>query len=219
MVITAKMVAELREMTGAGMMDCKKALVDAEGNMDKAAELLRERGVAKAAKKQGRIAAEGTIESYIHGGGAFAALVEGNCETDFVAKNPEFKEFLHNVAMQVVANRPLCVSIEELPQDKVDAERAIYRTQLLNEGKPEAIVDKIVDGKINKYYEEVVLLEQVYIKDPDGKKKVKDVLTDLTAKIGEKLTIRRFHLMVMGEGLEKRNDDFAAEVAAQSKIN
>lgn len=219
MVITAKMVAELREMTGAGMMDCKKALVDAEGNMDKAAELLRERGVAKAAKKQGRIAAEGTIESYIHGGGAFAALVEGNCETDFVAKNPEFKEFLHNVAMQVVANRPLCVSIEELPQDKVDAERAIYRTQLLNEGKPEAIVDKIVEGKINKYYEEVVLLEQVYIKDPDGKKKVKDVLTDLTAKIGEKLTIRRFHLMVMGEGLEKRNDDFAAEVAAQSKIN
>ena len=219
MVITAKMVAELREMTGAGMMDCKKALVDAEGNMNKAAELLRERGVAKAAKKQGRIAAEGTIESYIHGGGAFAALVEGNCETDFVAKNPEFKEFLHNVAMQVVANRPLCVSIEELPQDKVDAERAIYRTQLLNEGKPEAIVDKIVEGKINKYYEEVVLLEQVYIKDPDGKKKVKDVLTDLTAKIGEKLTIRRFHLMVMGEGLEKRNDDFAAEVAAQSKIN
>ena len=219
MEITAKMVAALRDITGAGMMDCKKALVDAEGNMDKAAELLRERGVAKAAKKQGRIAAEGTIESYIHGGGAFAALVEGNCETDFVAKNPEFKEFLHNVAMQVVANRPLCVSIEELPQDKVDAERAIYRTQLLNEGKPEAIVDKIVEGKINKYYEEVVLLEQVYIKDPDGKKKVKDVLTDLTAKIGEKLTIRRFHLMVMGEGLEKRNDDFAAEVAAQSKIN
>ena len=218
MEITAKMVAELRESTGAGMMDCKKALVDANGNMDKAADLLRERGIAKAAKKQGRIAAEGTIECYIHGAGAFAALVEGNCETDFVAKNPEFKEFLHNVAMQVVANRPLCVSVEELPQDKVDAERAIYRTQLLNEGKPEAIIDRIVDGKINKYYEEVVLLEQVYIKDPDGKKKVKDVLAELTAKIGEKLTIRRFHLMVMGEGLEKRNDDFAAEVAAQSNM-
>ena len=219
MEITARMVADLRDITGAGMMDCKKALVDAEGNMDKAADLLRERGIAKAAKKQGRIAAEGTIECYIHGGGAFAALVEGNCETDFVAKNPEFKELLHNVAMQVVANRPLCVSIEELPQDKVDAERAIYRTQLLNEGKPEAIIDKIVEGKINKYYEEVVLLEQVYIKDPDGKKKVKDVLAELTAKIGEKLTIRRFVLMVMGEGLEKRNDDFAAEVAAQSKSN
>ena len=219
MNITAKMVAELRDMTGAGMMDCKKALVDAEGNMDKAAELLRERGIAKAAKKQGRIAAEGTIECYIHGGGAFAAMVEGNCETDFVAKNPEFKEFLHNVAMQVVANRPLCVSIEELPQDKVDAERAIYRAQLLNEGKPEAMVDKIVDGKIKKYYEEVVLMEQVYIKDLDGKKKVKDVLAELTAKIGEKLTIRRFVLMVMGEGLEKRNDDFAAEVAAQSNQN
>ena len=219
MQITAKMVAELRDMTGAGMMDCKKALVDADGNMEKAADLLRERGIAKAAKKQGRIAAEGTIESYIHGGGSFAALVEGNCETDFVAKNPEFKELLHNVAMQVVANRPICVNIEDLPQDKVDAERAIYRAQLLNEGKPEAMVDKIVDGKIKKYYEEVVLMEQVYIKDPDGKKKVKDVLAELTAKIGEKLTIRRFHLMVMGEGLEKRNDDFAAEVAAQSKIN
>ena len=219
MVITASMVNELRGMTGAGMMDCKKALVETDGNMDKAIEVLRERGIAKAAKKQGRIAAEGLIESYIHMGGSMAALVEGNCETDFVAKNPEFKEFLHNVAMQVVANRPLCVSIEEVPADKVAEERAIYRAQLLNEGKPEAMVDRIVDGKINKYYEEVVLLEQVYIKDPDGKKKVKDVLADLTAKIGEKLTIRRFTLMVMGEGLEKRNDDFAAEVAAQMKQN
>ena len=219
MQITAKMVAELREMTGAGMMDCKKALVEADGDMNKAVEILRESGAAKAAKKQSRIAAEGPIECYIHGGGAFAALVEGNCETDFVAKNPEFKEFLHNVAMQVVANRPLCVSIDELPAEKEAEERKIYRAQLLNEGKPEAMVDKIVDGKIKKYYDEVVLLEQVYIKDPDGKKKVKDVLAELTAKIGEKLTIRRFHLMVMGEGLEKRNDDFAAEVAAQSKIN
>jgi len=216
MEITAKMVAALRDMTGAGMMDCKKALVDAEGNMDKAAEILRERGIAKAAKKQGRIAAEGLIECYIHMGGSQAALIEGNCETDFVAKNPEFKEFLHNCAMQVVANRPLCVNIDEVPADKLESERNIYRAQLLNEGKPEAIVDRIVEGKINKYYEEVVLMEQVYIKDPDGKKKVKDVLAELTAKIGEKLTIRRFTLMVMGEGLEKRNDDFAAEVAAQS---
>ena len=219
MDITAKMVAELRDMTGAGMMDCKKALVETDGNMDKAVEVLRERGVAKAAKKQGRIAAEGLIESYIHMGGSMAALIEGNCETDFVAKNPEFKEFLHNCAMQVVANRPLCVNVDELPAEKVEAERAIYRVQLLNEGKPEAIVDKIVDGKISKYYEEVVLMEQVYIKDPDGKKKVKDVLAELTAKIGEKLTIRRFTLMIMGEGLEKRQDDFAAEVAAQSKLN
>ena len=219
MPITAKMVAELREMTGAGMMDCKKALVEANGNMDKAVEILRESGAAKAAKKQSRIAAEGTIECYIHGGGAFAALVEGNCETDFVAKNPEFKEFLHNVAMQVVANRPLCVSIEELPAEKEQEERKIYAAQLRAEGKPEAMIENIVNGKIKKYYEEVVLMEQVYIKDPDGKKKVKDVLAELTAKIGEKLTIRRFHLMVMGEGLEKRNDDFAAEVAAQSKIN
>ncbi|MBR6779163.1 MAG: translation elongation factor Ts [Clostridia bacterium] len=215
MTITASMVNELRGMTGAGMMDCKKALVETDGDMNKAVEVLRERGIAKAAKKQSRIAAEGLIECYIHMGGSMAALVEGNCETDFVAKNPEFKEFLHNVAMQVVANRPLCVSIDEVPADKLNEERAIYRAQLLNEGKPEAMIDRIVEGKINKYYEEVVLLEQVYIKDPDGKKKVKDVLADLTAKIGEKLTIRRFTLMIMGEGLEKRNDDFAAEVAAQ----
>ena len=219
MAFTAKDVQALREKTGCGMMDCKKALVETDGNMDKAVEVLRERGIAKAAKKQGRIAAEGLIESYIHMGGSMAALIEGNCETDFVAKNPEFKEFLHNCAMQVVANRPICVNVDEVPADKLESERSIYRAQLLNEGKPEAMVDKIVDGKIKKYYDEVVLLEQIYIKDPDGKKKVKDVLAELTAKIGEKLTIRRFHLMVMGEGLEKRNDDFAAEVAAQSKIN
>ena len=216
-MFTAQDIAKLRAMTGAGMMDCKKALVEADGDMNKAVEVLRESGAAKAAKKQSRIAAEGTIECYIHGGGAFAALVEGNCETDFVAKNPEFKEFLHNVAMQVVANRPLCVNIDEVPADKLESERNIYRAQLLNEGKPEAIVDRIVEGKINKYYEEVVLMEQVYIKDPDGKKKVKDVLAELTAKIGEKLTIRRFTLMVMGEGLEKRNDNLADEVAKMTK--
>jgi len=219
MEITAKMVAELREMTGAGMMDCKKALVETQGNMDKAVDVLREKGIAKAANKQGRIAAEGLIECYIHGAGKFAAMAEFNCETDFVAKNPEFKEFAHNICMQIVANRPICVNVNEVPADKLEAEKAIYRAQLLNEGKPEAMVDRIVEGKINKYYEEVVLMEQVYIKDPDGKKKVKDVLAELTAKIGEKLTIRRFTLMVMGEGLEKRNDDFAAEVAAQSKAN
>lgn len=219
MVITASMVNELRGMTGAGMMDCKKALTEADGNMDKAIEILRERGVAKAAKKEGRIAAEGFIDSYVHGNGSFAALVEINTETDFAAKNEELREFAHNIAMQVVASRPICVNIDEVPADKLQEERNIYRVQLLNEGKPEAMIDKIVDGKINKYYEEVVLMEQVYIKDPDGKKKVKDVLTELVAKIGEKLTIRRFTLMVMGEGLEKRNDDFAAEVAKQSGQN
>ncbi len=217
MNITAKDVAQLRDMTGAGMMDCKKALVDADGNMDKAVELLRERGVAKAAKKEGRIAAEGFIDSYVHGGGSFASLVEINTETDFAAKNEELREFAHNIAMQVVASRPICVNIDEVPQDKIDAERNIYRVQLLNEGKPEAMVDKIVDGKINKYYEEVVLMEQPYIRDDSGKKKVKDVLTELVAKIGEKITIRRFYMMTMGEGLTKRNDDFAAEVAAQTK--
>ncbi len=217
MNITAKDVANLRDLTGAGMMDCKKALTDANGDTNKAIEILRERGITKAAKKEGRIAAEGFIESYIHGNGSFASLVEINTETDFVAKNEELHEFAHNIAMQIVASRPICVSVEELPQDVVAKEREINRAQLLNEGKPAAMVDKIVDGKMNKYYEEVVLLEQPYIKDPDGKKKVKDVLTEFIAKIGEKITIRRFVLMVMGEGLAKRNDDFAAEVAAQSK--
>lgn len=218
MNITAKDVANLRDITGAGMMDCKKALVEAEGNTEKAIEILREKGVAKAAKKEGRIAAEGFIDSYIHGGGNFASLVEFNTETDFAAKNEELRAFAHNIAMQVVASRPICVNINEVPQDKIESERNIYRAQLINEGKPANIVEKIVDGKINKYYEEVVLMEQVYIKDLEGKRKVKDVLTDLIAKIGEKITIRRFTLMVMGEGLEKRNDDFAAEVAAQSKM-
>lgn len=216
MDITAKDVANLRDMTGAGMMDCKKALVEAGGNIDKAIEILRERGVAKAAKKQGRIAAEGFIEFYSHGNGAYAAMVEFNTETDFAAKNEKLREFAHNIAMQVVASKPICVNVEEVPQNKLEEEKNIYRVQLLNEGKPEAMVDKIVEGKIKKYYEEVVLMEQAYIKDPDGKKKVKDVLTELIAIIGEKITIRRFILWVMGEGLEKRNDDFAAEVAKQS---
>ena len=217
MEITAQMVANLRGMTGVGMMDCKKALVEADGNVDKAVEILREKGIAKAAKKESRIAAEGFIDSYVHGGGSFASLIEINTETDFAAKNEDLREFAHNLAMQVVASRPICVNIDEVPSDKLEAEKNVYRAQLLNEGKPEAIIDKIVEGKINKYYEEVVLMEQVYIKDPDGKKKVKDVLTELIAKIGEKITIRRFTLMVMGEGLTKRNDDFAAEVAAQMK--
>lgn len=211
------MVNELRGMTGVGMMDCKKALVEANGNMEKAVEILREKGIAKAAKKEGRIAAEGFIDTYVHGGGAFASMVEINTETDFAGKNAELREFAHNIAMQIVASRPICVNVADVPAEQVASERAIYRTQLLNEGKPEAIVDKIVDGKINKYYEEVVLLEQPYIKDPD--KKVKDVLTELISKIGEKITVRRFTLMVMGEGLEKRQDDFAAEVAAQMHQN
>ncbi len=218
-MITAKDVANLREMTGAGMMDCKKALTEADGNVDKAIEILRERGVAKAAKKAGRIASEGFIETYVHGGGAFASMVEINTETDFAAKNEALREFAHNIAMQIVASRPICVNVDEIPAEKLEEEKNIYRVQLINEGKKPEFVDRIVEGKMNKYYEEVVLMEQVYIKDPDGKKKVKDVLNELIAVIGEKITIRRFVLMVMGEGLEKRNDDFAAEVAAQAKGN
>ncbi len=218
MGITVQDISNLRNMTGAGMMDCKNALIDANGDIDKAIEILREKGIAKAAKKEGRIAAEGFIESYVHGGGLYASLIEINTETDFAAKNAELREFAHNLAMQVVASRPICVNIADVPQDKIEQEKNIYRTQLLNEGKPENMVDRIVEGKISKYYEEVVLMEQVYIRDPEGNKKVKDVLTDFIAKIGEKITIRRFVLLTMGEGLEKRNDNFAEEVAAQANM-
>ena len=215
MEITAKMVAALRDMTGAGMMDCKKALVDAEGNMDKAAEILREWGIAKAAKKQGRIAAEGLIECYIHMGGSQAALIEGNCETDFVAKNPEFKEFLHNCAMQVVANRPICVNVDEVPADKLESERSIYRAQLLNEGKPEAIVDRIVEGKINKYYDENCLLKQAFIKDPALS--IEKLVEKVGKEMGKEVFIKQYTRFEMGEGLEKKSNDFAAEVEAQMK--
>lgn len=213
MLITASMVNELRGMTGAGMMDCKKALTESDGNMDKAVDILRERGIAKAAKKEARIAAEGCIFVYSHGG-KYASMVELNTETDFAAKNDSFQQFGHNIGMQIVASRPKYVTIEEVPQSLIESESAIYRAQLINEGKPEAVIEKILPGKIKKMYEEIVLMEQPYIMDPD--KKVSEVLTELRATIGEKITIRRFYFMEMGEGLEKRNDDFAAEVAAQS---
>ncbi len=219
MDIKAKDISSLKEITGAGLMDCKNALISAEGNVDKAIEILREKGIAKAAKKESRIAGEGFISVYDHANGKFVSLVEINIETDFAAKNAELREFGHNLAMQVVAMRPQYVSVEDIPASVVESEKNIYRTQLLNEGKPEAVVEKIVAGKLNKFYEEVCLMEQIYLKDPDGKKKVKDVLTEFVSKIGEKIKIRRIYLMVMGEGIEKRKDDFAAEVAAQTQTN
>lgn len=214
MAITASMVKELREATGAGMMDCKKALEEKNGNLDEAIKYLREKGIAKAAKKMDRIAAEGIVSSYIHGG-RIGVIVEINSETDFVAKNTEFQEFAKDVAMQVAAAKPLYVSIEEVPAEAIEKEREVLRNQALNEGKPEAIVDKMVEGRIAKYYKEVCLLEQPFVKDPDVT--INELLTSKIAKIGEKLSIRRFARFEVGEGLEKKVENFAEEVANQLK--
>ena len=216
-MVTASMVKELRERTGAGMMDCKRALQDTNGDIDKAIELLRERGLAAAAKKSGRIAAEGLVDSYIHFGGKIGVLVEVNCETDFVAKTDDFKSFVRDIAMHIAAANPQYLSRDDVPQAVVDKEREILRVQTLNEGKPEKIADKIVDGRISKFFKEVCLLEQAYVRDPD--KTVQDVVMENIAKFGENINIRRFVRYEMGEGLQKRENDFAQEVAKQMKGN
>ena len=213
-MISAEMVRDLRERTGAGMMDCERALTEANGDMEKAIDLLREKGLAAAAKKAGRIAAEGIVEAYIHGGGRIGVLVEVNCETDFVAKTDEYKEFCRNIAMQIAAANPEYVTREEVPADVLEREKSIARAQAINDGKPEKILDKIVDGRIEKFYKEVCLMEQVYIKNND--QTVSQYLTEKIAKMGENISIRRFARFVVGEGIEKRQDDLAAEVA---KIN
>lgn len=214
-MITAAMVKELRERTGAGMMDCKKALNESDGNIDKAIEFLREKGLAAAAKKAGRIAAEGLVESYIHGGGRIGVLVEINCETDFVAKTDEFRQLCRDIAMQIAASNPQFVSREEISADEIAKEKEIIRHQALNEGKPEKIVDKMVDGRIEKYYKEVCLLEQPYIKDPD--KSVQDLITEKISKIGENISVRRFVRFQVAEGIEKKSSDLAAEVEAMTQ--
>lgn len=213
-MVSAQMVKELRERTGAGMMDCKKALAETNGDMEKAIEYLREKGLAAAAKKAGRIAAEGVVEAYIHGAGRIGVLVEVNCETDFVAKTDEFREFVRDIAMQVAAAKPEYVAREEVPADVIEKEKEILKAQAMNEGKPEAIAEKMVTGRIEKFYKENCLLEQPFIKDPDVT--VKQLLTDKIAKIGENMSIRRFVRFELGEGLQKRTDDFAAEVASMS---
>ena len=212
MNITAQMIKELREITSAGMMDCKKALTETDGDLEKAIDFLREKGLASAAKKSSRIAAEGLVESYIHGG-RIGVLIEVNSETDFVSKNEEFKAFVKDMAMQVAAANPKYVTREEVPAEQVDHERTVLKEQALNEGKPEKIVEKMVEGRLEKFYEEIVLLDQKFIKD--GDLKVQDVLTNLIAKIGENIKIRRFVRYEVGEGLEKRVEDFAEEVAKQ----
>lgn len=215
MAITASMVKELREMTGAGMMDCKKALAAVDGNKEKAIDWLREKGMAAAAKKDGRVAAEGACVSYIHAGGKIGVLVEVNCETDFVAKTEDFLGFARDIAMQIAAANPTCIRREEVDAAAVDHEREVLRQQALNEGKPEKIVEKMVEGRLEKYYKEVCLMEQPFVKDPD--KTIEQLVKEKIAKIGEKISIRRFTRYQLGEGIEKREEDFAAEVMAQIK--
>ena len=214
-MISAQMVKELRETTCAGMMDCKKALVETNGDMAKAVDYLREKGLAAAAKKSGRIAAEGLVESYIHAGGKIGVLIEVNCETDFVAKTPEFHTFVRDLAMQVAAANPQYLSRSEVPVEILDHEREILRAQALNEGKPEKIIDKMVEGRVEKYYKDTCLLEQPFIKDTD--KTVTDVVNAQISKIGENIVVRRFARYQMGEGLEKKVADFAADVAGAIK--
>jgi elongation factor Ts len=212
-MITPQDVMALREKTGAGMMDCKRALTDANGDMEKAIDLLRERGMATAAKKAGRVAAEGIVESYIHMGGKIGVLIEVNCETDFVGSTPEFRAFVKDMAMQVAASKPLYVGSEEVPADEIEHEKGILRVQALAEGKPEKIIDKMVEGRIQKYFKDVCLLEQPFVKDQD--KAVKDVQNELVGKLGEKISIRRFVRYEMGEGIEKKKDNLAEEVNKQ----
>lgn len=212
-MITAAMVKELRERTGAGMMDCKNALTATNGDMEKAIDELRTKGLAKAAKKASRVASEGIVLSYIHGGGRIGVLVEVNCETDFVAKTDQFKELVHNIAMQIAASNPGYVVREEVPESVIDHEKEVLRAQALEEGKPEKIIDKMVEGRIEKYYKENCLMEQPYIKDPDIA--VQDLIHETIAKIGENIAVRRFARYEVGEGIEKKQDDFAQEVMAQ----
>lgn len=212
-MITAAMVKELRERTGAGMMDCKNALATTDGDMEKAIDELRTRGLAKAAKKAGRIASEGIVMSYIHGGGRIGVLVEVNCETDFVAKTEQFQELVHNIAMQVAAANPNFVVREEVPESVLNHEKEVLKAQALEEGKPEKVIEKMVEGRIEKFYKEQCLMEQPYIKDPD--KSVKDLIHETIAKIGENISVRRFARYEVGEGLEKKQDDFVNEVMSQ----
>jgi elongation factor Ts len=195
--ISATLVKDLREKTGAGMMDCKKALVESGGDMEKAVVYLREKGLAKAAKKAGRATSEGFIGSYIHSNGKLAVLVELKCETDFVAKNEQFREFARELAMQICAAAPLCVSPDQLPADVLEREKSIYKKQAMDEGKPEQIAEKIMEGRLKKFYQESCLLDQAYIKD--DKKRIQDLLNELIARLGENIQVGRFTRMALGD--------------------
>ncbi len=214
-MFNASDIKDLRASTGAGMLDCQKALKECNGDMDKAIAYLREKGIAAVAKKASRIAAEGLVTSYIHMGGKIGVIVEVNCETDFVAKSDAFIALCKDIAMQIAASKPEFVRIEEVPAENVEKEKEILKAQALNEGKPAAIVDKMVEGRVKKYYKDVCLMEQPFVKDPE--KTVSDLMTEATLKIGEKLSIRRFVRYEVGEGMQKREDNFADEVMKQMK--
>ncbi len=199
MSITVDAIRQLREKTGAGMMDCKKALTEAGGDEEKAVDLLRQKGLATAAKKAGRAASQGSVGSYIHMGGKIGVLVEINCETDFVARTEDFQTLVKDIAMHIAAAAPRYVSREEISADEIDREKEIYRAQLKEQGKPENIIDKIVDGKIEKFFAETCLVDQVYVKDPDGKQKVSELITAMVSKLGENIVVRRFSRFVLGE--------------------
>src|SRR5688572_13223696 len=215
--ITANLIKDLRERTGAGMADCKKALVESEGDLDKAIDYLRKKGLAKAAKKAGREATEGAVVSYIHGGGRIGVLVEINCETDFVARNEDFQGFTRDVAMQIAAMNPLFVRKDEVGDDFIAKEREVLLAKAKESGKPEPVVAKMVDGQITKWLKEICLLDQAFVKNPD--KTIDQLQQELIAKIGENIKIRRFVRFELGEGLEKKKDDFATEVAKQAGLS
>ena len=195
--ISADTVKLLREKTGAGMMDCKKALAETGGNIDKAIDFLRKKGAATAEKRADRATNQGVVESYIHAGGRIGALVELNCETDFVAKTDDFKALARDIAMQIAAMSPLYVTREAVPEDVIKRELEIYRTMALNEKKPEAIVDKIAQGRLEKFFQETCLIEQTFIKDSG--KTIKDLILEITAKTGEKISVRRYQRFHLGE--------------------
>ncbi len=208
-------VMKLRAQTGVGMMDCKKALVQADGNFEEAVKILREKGMASAEKRAGKVAAEGIVDSYIHMGGKIGVLIEVNCETDFVARSEQFRQLVHDLAMQVAAAHPEVVSVEDVDPQKVQAEREILLAQAKNEPKPkpQAVIEKMVEGRIQKYYKEVCLLEQDFVKDPS--KTVKQLVSEAVASIGEKISVRRFVYFKMGEGIEKKQDTFVQEIQDQ----
>jgi len=214
--INATMIKDLRERTGAGMSDCKKALVEVSGDMEKAIDYLRAKGLSKAAKKAGREATEGAVVSYIHAGGRIGVLVEINCETDFVARNEDFVAFTKDVAMQIAAMNPLFVKKDEVNADLIAREREVLMTKAKETGKPEPVIQKMVEGQISKWMKEICLLDQSFVKD--GDKTIDQLQQELIARIGENIKIRRFVRFELGEGLEKKKDEFVAEVAKQAGL-
>lgn len=215
MEISAQQVKELREKTGAGIIDCKKALAETKGDMDKAVVYLREKGLAAAAKKSGRVTAEGIVTSYIHGGGKVGVLLEVNCETDFVAKTDDFLGLVKDIAMHIAAMSPQYVRRSEVHADVIEKERQIYSAQAKESGKPDHVITKMVDGKVEKFFKDVCLLEQPFVKNPDVT--IEKLVIDAVAKLGENIAVRRFARFKVGEGIEKKETDFASEVAAMQK--